>query len=98
MGYLYYDAATYFAFDDRLLTHLRTVILGKLNQNESFAFTWSDDNGQHSLWLHPAVPLRFEFDEQATPKLNPAWVDQLRTLANSGGGLRVVDEPEALES
>lgn len=93
MGCLRYDTMA-FAFDDRLLTHLRTVILGKLNLHESLVFTWSDGERQHSLWLHPAVPLHFEFDSAETPELNPAWIEQLLSLANSGGGLRVVEEPE----
>lgn len=94
MGYLHYGGDVRFPFSDRLLTHLRTVILGKLNLQESLVFTWSDGKQQHSIWLHPAVSLRFEFDEEVTPELNTAWVEHLFSLANSPGGLRIVGEPD----
>lgn len=94
MGYLRYDTAA-FAFDDRSLAHLRTVILSKLNLQESLVFTWVDGERQHSLWLHPAIPLHFEFNEGVPLDLNPAWVEQLLSLANSPGGLRLSEEPQS---
>jgi hypothetical protein len=93
MGCLYYGATQRFEFDDYVLTHLRTAILAKLNLQESTVFTWSDAGKQHSLWLHPAVQLHFEFGSEETPELNPAWVEQLLALASSAGGLRLVEEP-----
>ncbi len=93
MGYLYYGATERFEFDDRVLTHLRTVILAKLNLQESTVFTWSLAGKQHSLWLHPAVQLRFEFGSEETPELNPAWIEQMLALASSAGGLRLTEEP-----
>lgn len=93
MGYLHYSGMESFAFDDRLLTHLRTVILGKLNLQESLVLTWTRDGQQHSIWLHPTVPIHFEFDSEATPELNPQWIEQMVALANSPGGLRCVEEP-----
>lgn len=95
MGYLHYGADERFQFEDRILTHLRTVILGKLNLHESLVFTWSAGGKQHSIWLHPAVQLRFEFDSDSTPELNPAWVELLQGLANSPAGLRLISEPDA---
>lgn len=95
MGQLHYGGIETFRFNDRALTHLRTVILGKLNLQESLVFTWIADGKQHSVWLHPAVPIHFEFDGEETPELNPAWVEQLLVLANSPSGLRLVAEPEA---
>lgn len=97
MGTLHYNGLAAFPFDDRLLTHVRTVALSKLNLQESFAFTWSEDGHQHSIWIHPSHALHFEFDEATTPAINPAWVDALMTLANSPSGLRVVAEPERNE-
>ena len=93
MGRLHYGETKSFVFDDRLLTHLRTVILGKLNLQESLVFTWSDDDGQHSIWLHPAATVHFEFDSETTPEINPAWIEQLFSLSNSPGGLRIVEAP-----
>lgn len=92
MGYLHYGESHAFAFDDRTLTHLRTVILGKLNLQESLVLTWLDEGRQRSVWLHPTIPLQFEFEQDVTPELNPEWVEQLRSLANSLAGLRLVEE------
>lgn len=94
MGALHYDGLATFTFDDRTLTHLRTVILSKLNLQESFAFTWSEGDHQRSIWIHPSLALHFEFDEVTTPPINPAWVDALMALANAPAGLRVVAEPQ----
>lgn len=93
MAFLHYGGIASFQFDDRTLTHLRTVILGKLNLQESLAFTWADGAHQRSVWLHPGLALHFEFDAETTPELNAAWIDQLMVLANSPAGLRVVEEP-----
>lgn len=93
MGYLHYGESRSFSFDDRTLTHLRTVILGKFNLRESLVFTWLEDGLQRTIWLHPTIALHFEFEEPATPELNHAWVDQLLSLANSPSGLRLVEEP-----
>ena len=95
MGYFCYGGLDRFDFDDRVLTHLRAVILAKYNLQESLVFTWTFEGKQYSLWLHPTVPLRFEFDHEETPELNPLWKEQLMMLANSPGGLRLSDEPEA---
>ena len=94
MGSLHYAGTNTFHFEDRLLTHLRSVILGKLAMQESFAFTWSDGTAQRSVWFHPALPLEFEFESESTPEINPSWIEVLAALANSPGGLRIAAEPE----
>lgn len=94
MGHLHYGGVASFAFDDRSLTHLRSTILAKLSLQESLVFTWSDGGTQRSIWLHPSIPVHFEFDDEVTPDLNPAWIEHLQALANSPAGLRWVEEPE----
>lgn len=94
MGYLHYGENLSIGFGDRELTHLRTVILGKFNLQESLAFSWVADGSQHSIWLHPGIPLHFEFDSEVTPEINGAWVEQLLAHANSPTGLRLVEEPK----
>ena len=89
MGYLHYSNAARFEFEDGLLTHLRAVSLSKLNIQESLFFTWTYAESQHSIWLHPSMPLHFEFEVQSTPKLDPAVLDELIALSNSPGGLRI---------
>jgi len=92
MGYLHYGSGNRFEFDDRLLAHLRTVILGKFVLQESLVLTWVDFGQQRSIWLHPAFPLQFEFDHEAAPELNPEWLERMTSLANSVGGLRIGEE------
>lgn len=83
--------------DDRLLAHLRAVIVSKLRRSECFLFTWTDGTGpvpvQESLWVHPAVGLRFRIEQPATIGLNRAWVEALTQAANSPSGLTTVPEP-----
>lgn len=95
MGQLHYDAVASFAFDDRSLAHLRAVIVAKLNLQESLVFTWLDAGQQRSIWIHPSIPLQFEFDAEQTPELNPAWIEQIMVLANSTTGLRWIEEPDS---
>lgn len=100
MGKLVYGAPTWsIEFDDRALAHLRIVMIAKLRRAESFSFSWKFDasygNGRSSLWLHPAIPLQFEFYGGREPSLNRAWIDALMTSANSPGGLELLDEPAA---
>lgn len=92
MGYLHYGHGERFEFEDRLLAHLRTVILGKFVLRESMVFTWVDFGQQRSIWLHPSFPLQFEFNSEATPELNPEWLERLTMLASSPSGLRVIEE------
>jgi hypothetical protein len=83
--------------DDRILAHLKVVILAKLRRGESFAFSWEtppgEGSGHSSIWLNPAVPLQFEFAGSRDPHLNRTWLEQLVQLANSPAGLRVIPEP-----
>lgn len=93
MGYLHYTQHQVFHFDDYLLTHLRTVIITKLLQQESFLFTWSSGGIQQSIWMHPMQALSFEFDSSDVAAINREWVNDLLALANGPGGLRIVAEP-----
>lgn len=93
MGYLHYTNHQVFQFEDHLLTHLRTVIVTKLQQRESFLFTWSDCGIQRSIWIHPMLSLSFEFESDDVAPINRAWVTELLALANGQGGLRLIPEP-----
>ena len=94
MGRLHYGGIEAFEFDDRTLTHLRTIILGKFNLQESLAFTWVDGSKQHSIWLQPTVPIHFEFDGVEAPNIDPDWLEHLLSLANSPAGLRYMRDPD----
>lgn len=93
MGYLHYGDQK-FQFEDRVLTHLRTVIAGKLVLQECFMFTWRREEQQHSIWFHPTNMLHFEFDAAVTQPINRKWVEALAALANSPAGLKLIAEPQ----
>ena len=92
MGCLHYGNGHRFEFDDRLLAHLRTVILGKFVLQESLTFTWIDFGQQRTIWLHPSLPVQFEFEQKTVPELDPEWIDRLTLMASSPGGLRIGDD------
>ena len=105
MGTLYYgDARVAIPIDDRALSHLRFVILTKFRRNEGCGFSWaktaSDGSGRSTIWLHPSIPLQFEFDGGRNPSLNRAWLENLTQQAATSGGLILTEEPrgEAPES
>ncbi len=83
--------------EDRVLAHLKVVIVAKLRRGESFTFTWhktaESGSGHSSVWLNPSVPLEFDFVGSKAPTLNKAWLEELVALANSPAGLRIVPEP-----
>ncbi len=97
MGTLTYDVVYKVDFDDRALTHLQMVIAAKLRRGESFNFSWVKDpaegSGRTTIWMHPAIPLVYEFAGSRHPSINRAWVEALMVTANSTGGLYLVEEP-----
>jgi hypothetical protein len=99
MGRLIYGSQhTDVEFEDRLLAHLKVVLTTKLRRNESFSLSWvhgqDDGSGRSTIWVHPAIPLHFHFNNPKQPPLNRAWIEELMLSANSTGGLMVVPEPE----
>jgi hypothetical protein len=101
VGKFTYDSTLVVDFDDRVLAHLQLVIGAKLRRNESFYFSWRDDqqigNGRSTVWLHPAIPIYFKFHGGRPPAINRAWIEMLMTQANSSTGLRITPEPEDRE-
>lgn len=97
MGKLQYDNSLSIEFDDRVLGHLQIVIGMKLRRNESFYFSWKDDqrvgNGRTTIWLHPTIPLVFKFYGSRPPALNREWIAALEQSANTSPGLQIVEEP-----
>jgi hypothetical protein len=97
MGTLTYDVVSKVEFDDRTLVHLQIVIASKLRRGESFNLSWVKDaqagSGRTTIWMHPAIPLVYEFQDGKTPSINREWLNALMETANSPTGLRVVSEP-----
>jgi hypothetical protein len=99
VGKLIYGAPMWsMEFDDRVLAHLRVVILAKLRRGETLSFSWKTDSfngaGRSSIWLHKSIPLQFVFFGGREPVLNRAWIDALMATANSPSGLEIVPEPQ----
>jgi hypothetical protein len=98
MGALIYGPqAERLEVSDRLLAHLRLVIVSKLRRGESFAFNWAhgDGDGKSTVWMQPTMHLVFEFELNAPHDINRAWAEHLAETANSVRGLWVIPEEEA---
>ncbi len=98
MGKLYYgDDDLGIDMEDRLLAHVKMAIIAKLRRDEKFTFSWQHGveggGGRSTIWIHPAIPLRFKFDGSRQPVLNRAWIEALLLSANSTGGLQLIPEP-----
>lgn len=97
VGTLTYDVIYKVDFDDRALAHLQLVIATKLRRGESFNFSWVIDpnqgSGRTSIWMHPAIPLVYEYEGSRPPTINRLWVEALMNAANSTTGLCLVPEP-----
>ncbi|HEV7812628.1 MAG TPA: hypothetical protein VGO99_06655 [Leifsonia sp.] len=102
MGKLIYGSlGTHIELDDRTLAHLKFVIIMKLRRDEKFTLSWQHGQegggGRTSIWIHPTIPLQFEFNGGKPPQLNKTWIEELMTSANSTGGLQVLAEPAHTE-
>jgi len=96
VGRFIYDAtANSVEIDDRVLAHLRIVVMNKLRRGESFMFDIDigDGSGRRSFWLNPSVPLQFHFYGSRQPAINRAWVEELIQVASGPNGLTIVPEP-----
>lgn len=96
MGKLIYGTmATSVELDDRVLAHLRMAIVTKLRRGEPFMFEleMGEGIGRRTLWMHPSVPVQFQFYGSREPAINLAWVEGLVQVAGSLGGLVILPEP-----
>jgi hypothetical protein len=94
VGILYYGSTEHAVeIEDVTLAHLKVVIATKLRRNESFTLSWQHDDdqprGRTTIWLHPSIELRFEFDEPHPPELDPARIQQIANSANTSGGILI---------
>jgi hypothetical protein len=95
--FIYGNSSVAVDFDDRVLAHLKVVVLAKVRRGESFSFSWeftaAAGSGHSTIWIHPTIPLQFNFLGNREPRLNRAWVDELVHLANTPAGLHLTPEP-----
>ena len=104
MGFLYYGSETQPAeMPDRILAHLKLVTTTKLRRGESFTVSWRHaagaPEGRTSIWMQPAIPLRFVFDAPEPERLDTEYLQVLANGANSANGLTIdlSDEPPQTE-
>lgn len=102
MGYLAYGATQErIPMDDRVLAHLRAVILAKFRRKEPFAlnveFDRQSGSGYATLWLSPTIDLAFMFEGSRRPALNRAWIEELMQAANGPDGVHLTHEPDGTE-
>lgn len=92
MGRLYYgNSSDAIIVDDYELAHLKMVATTKLRRSEGFSVSFaSAANGRSTVWIHCAIPLRFDFDSSEPIRLDPAHVNELAQSAASAMGI-VVD-------
>ncbi|MFC8681732.1 hypothetical protein ACFT30_09430 [Microbacterium ureisolvens] len=86
---------------EHLLAHLKLLIATKLRRNESFMMSWRhpDGTGRSSVWLQPAIPLRFVFDTPEETVIDRDLLNRLAAAASSNGGLTIeLEEVAALPS
>lgn len=94
MAHLFYGNTTEpIEMPDRLLAHVKVVIATKLRRNESFTLSWrhpaDEAPGRSTIWIQPAIPLRFVFDTVEPDSLDNAFLKELANSANSSGGLTI---------
>ncbi|PVW03313.1 hypothetical protein DEA06_14055 [Microbacterium sp. Gd 4-13] len=94
MAKLYYgNSADPIEMPDRLLAHVKVVLATKLRRSESFTLSWQhpDDSvgARSTVWIQPSIPLRFVFSSAEPEALDPSFLTELATAANSSGGLTI---------
>jgi len=97
MGTFIYDSTSnHVELDDRTLAHLRIVVMNKLRRSEPFMFEvlMHDGSGHRSFWLHPGVPLQFQFFTNRPLHINRLWIEALMDSASGPNGLTIVPEPD----
>ena len=96
MGKMLYGQTIEVIFDDRVLAHIQLVIGLKLRRDESFFFSWRDEqsvgDGRSVIWLDPSIPLVFRYNGGRMPKINREWLEALTISSNSAQGLQLTEE------
>ncbi|MGX1932235.1 DUF7882 family protein [Microbacterium resistens] len=97
MGRIHYGGTSSpIQVEDRTLAHLTLVMTTKLRRGESFTVSWphcdDEPTGRSSIWIHPAIALRFDFDGSEPPTLNRQYLMELARSASSTEGIRLTAE------
>jgi len=92
MGRLRYDGTSEpILIEDVTLAHLKIVISTKLRRQESFMMTWrpvtSGIDKRATVWIHPAIPLQFGFDDAENPPIDARLIADMMQALNATGEL-----------
>jgi len=92
MGTLQYGSSlTEICISDHLLAHLKAVMVTRMRRSESFTLSWVDREGgaeKHStVWVNPAIPLRFTFETVVPPPLDHELLEDLMTSSYQATGI-----------
>lgn len=97
MGAIVYGSERRIHLDDRTLAHVRSIVVMKLRRQESFTLSCPQVPGvpgsRVSLWIHPSIPLQFEFETSEHHQLNRVWLNSIMVSSNASGDLSLDDEP-----
>jgi len=93
--FIYESSGNSVDIDDRILAHLRIVVMNKFRRSESFMFDVEvgDGSGRRSFWMSPSVPVQFHFFGSRPARINCEWVEELMLVASGPHGLILVPEP-----
>jgi hypothetical protein len=98
MGILIYGASQQYRFDDRVLSHLKIAISTKLRIHEGFLVSWEvpadEGSGRVSLWVSPAIPIQYVFENTKPPQLNRDWLEAMMQSSTSARGMIVMPEDQ----
>ncbi|MFG6280867.1 hypothetical protein [Microbacterium sp. 5K110] len=94
MGLLFYGSSERpIRIPDRVLAHVKVVTATKLRRGESFTLSWrhpdEEEGGRSTIWIQPAIPLRFVFGSVEPEVLDPSLLQTFANSANSSSGLRI---------
>ncbi|WZH35551.1 MAG: ATP-dependent DNA ligase [Microbacterium enclense] len=90
MGRLIYQERTIVDIEDRLLSHLRIVVMNKLRRQEPFMRSMPHpDHGQLSIWMHPSTPIVMQFYGSRPPSLDRDLIEEMMTDASGPDGLTI---------
>lgn len=74
--------------EDRLLAHLRVVMMNKLRRGESFMLQVpAGGAGYNSIWISPSMAIALQFYGGRQPALDRELLDDMMRAANGPDGL-----------
>lgn len=88
MGRLIYQERHTLDVEDRLLSHLRLVVMNKFRRGESFMLQAPHaDHGTLSIWMHPSAPLVMQFYGGRQPQIDNTLIEEMMQQASGPEGL-----------